>query len=445
MNKPLCCGKPILVGPDKSTGKGYIAFCPNCNRKATGKNAAESIKTFNAFNNPESTALAVLPPARRKVMQFLTTRKTGLMKLGPADVDTSVLTQIYDDNVRYVTNSPHLDKVLTTEQGIESVQHALEEAFSMLVTLGKSGDIVPFGNEASLIESVEAQKFCLTTGAAAPFEKDTVEIEVIHKNDRPPNKNADGEIYYGSTTIAKVNGNMVVSVTPGCPRGEIVQVVVYGQLKSTKKIIGHVYDKQTLLDKAKASPAYRQYLADKEYFQQLKSEGKLKQMNGQYYMEKEIPKRDGTTWTKKIFESDITNPYAEDSGNQSEMLTKVAGKSFLRKYMKVRNSEAAAMVINSMTEEEQLEKGLNDTVGAMEAEDDFVDAEMDDDIEAEFEIEEEGEDEKEKQMDGGNKENNTDKNPNDRPAKDAEEEKNVVNGESESADGKKKDSDLELF
>ena len=390
MNKPLCCGQPVRTY--KKDG-AFVVSCDICKRTAESKTADGAYKAFNAFLSPQSKAVALLPKERRQVMQFLTTHKGGLMRLGPADVDTSVLSQIYGDNVRYVENSPHLDNVLKSQQGIESVQHALEEAFSMLVTLGKSGDIVPFGSEASLIESVEAQKFCLTTGASAPFEKDTVEIEVIHKDDIQPVTNVDPEIIYGSREIYKKDGDLHVNIVPGCPRGKIVQVVVYGKLKSTGKVIGHVYDKQTLLDKAKASPAYRQYLADKTYFDQLKSENKLKKMNGRFYFEKQIPKRDGSTWTKKIFEDELTNPYAENSGNQSEMLSKVAGKSFLRKYMKVRNSEAAAQVINSMSSEEQLEKGMKDTINGFDSVDeDFVDAEMTDDIQAEFEIEEGGED-----------------------------------------------------
>ncbi len=50
-------------------------------------------------------------------------------------------------------------------------------------------------------------------------------------------------------------------------------------------------------------------------------------------------KKGGGTWVKKIFREDITNPY--DGADRPEMLRKVAGKSFLQPYMRVRNSTAA--------------------------------------------------------------------------------------------------------
>ena len=42
-------------------------------------------------------------------------------------------------------------------------------------------------------------------------------------------------------------------------------------------------------------------------------------------MEKKIPKNDGSTWNKKIYGDDITNPY--DGPDRPEMLKKSAGKS----------------------------------------------------------------------------------------------------------------------
>ena len=94
------------------------------------------------------------------------------------------------------------------------------------------------------------------------------------------------------------------------------------------------------MDKATThSASYRAYRADLAAFEAAKVAGKLKTEDGREYVEKAIPKRDGGTWNKKIFREDITNPY--DGPDRPEMLRKVAGKSFLQPYMRVRNSTAA--------------------------------------------------------------------------------------------------------
>jgi hypothetical protein len=93
---------------------------------------------------------------------------------------------------------------------------------------------------------------------------------------------------------------------------------------------------------------------DVESFEAAEKAGRLKTNTRGDYAEVEIPKKDGGVWKKKIYRStvenpgtkseklyrdDITNPY--DGPDQPEMLRKAAGKSFLGKYARVRNSEAA--------------------------------------------------------------------------------------------------------
>jgi hypothetical protein len=84
--------------------------------------------------------------------------------------------------------------------------------------------------------------------------------------------------------------------------------------------------------------------------------------SGREYIEKEIPKRDGGgTWTKKIYADEITNPY--EGADQPEMLRKAAGKSFLGKYARIRNSESA---VNEMagTPEKELERTIDRSIDA---------------------------------------------------------------------------------
>jgi hypothetical protein len=84
------------------------------------------------------------------------------------------------------------------------------------------------------------------------------------------------------------------------------------------------------------SKGYQYYLKDMSDLRKAQTEGKD-------YI---------TKWDKKIYEKDIVSPYV--GADAGEMLSKLAGKSFFRPYMKTRN--ARAMKQEWTTESEQPEE-----------------------------------------------------------------------------------------
>jgi len=94
------------------------------------------------------------------------------------------------------------------------------------------------------------------------------------------------------------------------------------------------------------SPAYKNYIQEKEDFQRAKVEGKLKKDdNGREYFEKKFP-----TWTKKVYFEDIVNPY--DGPDRPEMLRKSAGKSFFRQFVRTRNAFAMSEELSDIDDGE---------------------------------------------------------------------------------------------
>jgi hypothetical protein len=82
--------------------------------------------------------------------------------------------------------------------------------------------------------------------------------------------------------------------------------------KQDGSVVGNVYDVERLMKKAEQhSAGYKYYLQDMHALNKAKSEGKN-------FIVK---------WDKKIYEHEITNPYA--NADKPEMLKKLAGKSFL--------------------------------------------------------------------------------------------------------------------
>ena len=151
---------------------------------------------------------------------------------------------------------------------------------------------------------------------------------------------------------------MKVEISPGVPRGELISIVVYGKYNRLGKIIGEVYDKDRLLEKAKKhSTSYRYYINDLKAFEYARSEGKIINDNGRECFEKKMFKKGGSSWTKKIFIDELENPY--EGADQPEMLRKSAGKSFLKKYVRVRNSEAA---INEIEQDDNIDNIIDDAM-----------------------------------------------------------------------------------
>lgn len=393
-----CCGAPVN-GDDNADNNGTIGYgiwCEVCNARAWGsdkpgaiasfkkmqppQNSPQARKTQNNSAPPPAVSQAVTSPRNPGELALMIQGDTRLVEIMTPIVsgDTSAMKRLISNNLRYVENADQLKKAWMNPEGQASIVRCVEEAMIMGAELGKMGDLVPYGDIVEFIPSVEAYEFALTNGKNAPFE--SIEIELIHAND--------------VAKISRKDGDFSMDLQIGIPRGEVQVVAVYGYHSKSGKVVGEVYDKDRLMKKAEDhSASYRKYLQQVSAFEFAKSEGKANiDSNGREYVTIEIQKesedkyfakdkayffaeeragrlikdskgeyatqriehgRNGP-WDKKIYRSaienpgvetklifldELTNPYA--GADQPEMLRKAAGKSFMRKYQRIRNSEAA--------------------------------------------------------------------------------------------------------
>ena len=320
--------KKDIEKKEKKDSQGELDLSREKDQRPLKQQKKESRKVNTKQQN---TALAVIPKNAGELETYFHKQELHLIEItSPVIGDKSAMLRLISNNMRYVQNAKQLKDCWTSPEGQESIIHETEEAMMMGAELGKMGDLVPYGKTCEFIPSVEAYEFSLTNGNNAPFTNIT--IECIHEND--------------DIKVGRKDGDFYIDFEFGIPRGEVRAVAVYGLLKKTSNIIGEVYDKERLMEKAEVhSVSYRYFLQDKRRIEQLRTEGKLKELNGREYFEKEIPKKDGGTWKKKVFLDELSNPY--EGADQPEMLRKSAGKSFMRKYARVRNSEAAMEEVRS--------------------------------------------------------------------------------------------------
>ncbi len=400
-NTVLCCGKPVKKEFSREDNL-YTVQCLSCGKwsgQVTMPAAMEAFKQLGKGKKtstapPKPTPQTQAPPPRQQAQtkalvlnrdtfaESMVSRMTKLSRLTVPFVGRNrpALERLVTNNLRYVlTNKDErFMKVWETQEGVESIAYGIEEALSLGSELGKTGHLVVYGSVVEFIPAVEAFEFALTAGPEPPFSGIT--IEVIHKND------IIKELY-------RDHGEYHCKVEHTLPRGAVIGVAVYGYNNRLGMVIGEDYDAERLLGKAERhSPGYKSYKrqADafeyarteqrvhtdaegREYamvefvsntedpyfeqnaerFREAEKEKKLKTDSKGEYAHVEIPKRDGGTFKKKIYRSvvengtemrhmyidDLTNPY--EGPDQAEMLRKTAGKSFLGKYAKVRNGEAA--------------------------------------------------------------------------------------------------------
>jgi hypothetical protein len=332
----LCCGQPATKSQLKASGL-FIVACPSCGKSATGKTADGAVKAFAAI--VQTTALATIPTAAANLPAYMASHMSDMAHIAVPFLanDTPALTRLVKNNCRYVMlqDSAGFLKVWDTLEGQESIIHGLEEALALGASMPEMGYLVPFGSVVEFIPKVEAYEFALTNGKNPPFK--WVQIDMIHEKD--------------VVKLSRINGSFSIEVTIGKVRGPLLSVAVYGHNNRVGHVIGEVYDKARLLGKAEAhSTSYKYYLQDMEAFQMARIEGKLQIEGTREYLEKTMFKKGGGSWTKKLYEDEITNPYA--GADQPEMLRKAAGKSFLGKYARIRNSEAAMDEVSNSSEKQ---------------------------------------------------------------------------------------------
>ena len=228
--------------------------------------------------------------------------------------------------------SAELKDAWNNPEGIQSVIDAFMEAMYMGASLPEMGAIVPFGKINTIVEfipAVSAFEFALTSGENPPFKN--ISIDCIYERD--------------NYEIEREDGQFKNKLKPALPRGEVVGVVVQAFDIERNCMIGELYDADRLLEKAKRhSVSYKYYLNDLQLLREAQAEKKNYIMKGD----------------KKIYENDIKNPY--DGADRPEMLKKVAGKSFFRPYMKIRNARAVAKEWGNDFEQKSYDKTIIDTL-----------------------------------------------------------------------------------
>ncbi len=344
-------------------------------------------KIRNKQQPTKSTALIIKPKNAGELESYFHKNQQHLIEItSPVIGDMKAMERLISNNMRYVQNlkGDVWTKIWNSPEGQESIIHETEEALMMGAEMGKMGDLVPYPPICKFIESVEALEFALTNGRNAPFE--WIKIENKFYGDQVSEGRKDGDFFLDFNSFGD--------------RMKVEKVYVYGLNKKSKHIEGDVYSAERLLEKAAVhSTPYINYLKIMNAFEYAKSEGKskidnngreffiyytikdsstdryfqksvdnfrnqeaagtLKKDNKGEYAVEVIPKKSGGTFEKKLYRSELegskqadtifidelTNPYA--GPDQPEMLRKSAGKSFLRKYGKVRNSEAAMDEVRS--------------------------------------------------------------------------------------------------
>jgi hypothetical protein len=309
----------------RSNNGNIILWCEKCGAHGEGSTLAEAEKDFLKNSN---MTLAKLPTKPQELSNYAVSHMREIMQLSMPFVanDKPALQRMIAANIKYVMSlqEPAFMECWKTREGQESIIEALEKAFGLGATLGDMGCIVPYGGYAEFIPDVSAFEFALTNGTNSPFE--WIQIEPIYANDK--------------RTIKRINGEFSIELEVGNPRGEVVSVAVYGLSRKSKRVVGEVYEKERLLEKAELhSKSYKYYLNDLNQIAIARGEGKIKKEGSREYFMKTFYKKDKSTYDKKAYIDEITNPYI--NADQPEMLRKAAGKSFLNKYAKTRKSEAA--------------------------------------------------------------------------------------------------------
>lgn len=341
---PICNSKLDL---QESKNKILFYHCKKCNVGGKGKTAEEAKKDLIQASQKISTALSI-PNNPKQIATWAEQNISVLIDSSAQFIDKLETRRMIQKNVNYMMKTD-FKKAWNTDEGRMSIVEAFTEALYYGCILGEMGDIVPFGQVVEFIPGMATFEFALTTGKAAPLKD--ISMIVIFENDIINKLEWDE------------NGDFVYNIKIGIPRGEEIRgVLVSAYDIERKKKIGDFYDEKRLMKKAEQhSKSYKYYLRDINALREAQSEG------NDFILDK---------WNNKKYESDITNPYA--NADKPEMLKKVAGKSYFRPYMKIRNARAVVeenrQSANTKDVDDIYEKTLDDSLNAMKS--NIVDAEI---------------------------------------------------------------------
>ena len=333
MNKLTCpqCKKEIEL--QKSKKDIFFYFCKDCNIGGKGANETEAKRNFlKAYEQQKNSMSLLLPPkSKNDIPAWVQNNLNIILQQSAQFIDKPATKRLIEKNVKYLM-SAELKDAWNNPEGIQSVIDAFMEAMYMGASLPEMGAIVPFGKINTIVEfipAVSAFEFALTSGENPPFKN--ISIDCIYERD--------------NYEIEREDGQFKNKLKPALPRGEVVGVVVQAFDIERNCMIGELYDADRLLEKAmRHSVSYKYYLNDLQLLREAQAEKKNYIMKGD----------------KKIYENDIKNPY--DGADRPEMLKKVAGKSFFRPYMKIRNARAVAKEWGNDFEQKSYDKTIIDTL-----------------------------------------------------------------------------------
>lgn len=346
MNVKCKCNKQI-ESKFNDKEKMYYFYCPDCKIGGKGKTEKEAAEKFNHANVLSCTqqpAIENLPAlsSRNDFLTWVNKNESALVASSASFVDKPETARMIEKNAKYILKAD-LKKAWDTPEGRQSIVDAFGEALYFGATLPEMGSVVPFKDIVEFIPAVSAFQFALTSGKQAPFSE--IHIDVLYQNDIYEMSRSDGAFHF---EIKKM----------GFPRGDVVGIVVQAKDIETGKMIGEAYDEARLMEKARQhSVSYQYYLRDMELLKKAQAEGKD-------FIQK--------TPTWKVYEKDITNPYA--NADKPEMLKKLAGKSFLYPFMKVRNAKAVAGEWKEDDKPDTPITILNDSIGKVKQ--DIMDADF---------------------------------------------------------------------
>jgi len=342
-----CCNQEVKKS--KTQGQDgqniYTIWCETCGRTGSGKTVQDSEASFDAWTNPEQAEspapvknkIAPAPSAHGQatergqyLISALSNRGSFNLAAPFVQSDKPALKMMIDKNIRYALGlkGEKWDPIWNSVEGAESIIFAVEEALLLGATLPDMGCILPFGTVAVFIPDVSAYQFAVTTGRSAPF--DWFEITPIYENDKYEINMSPGVFDFQLKKIA-------------IPRGNVTAIIPHGRLRDGR-IVGKIYEKKELLEKAaEYSPGHKAYMQSVRDFENAKISGEVKKdPDGREFIVKHIEyMKNGQkkSFDKKIYSDELTSLY--DGASGVDMLSKMAGKSFLRKFIKTRNSTAA--------------------------------------------------------------------------------------------------------
>ena len=347
-----CCNQEVRKAKEPGDGgtTKYTIWCESCGRIGTGSTVKESEEAFDSWGDTAPTTdtpnkIAPVHQQASKTTERGTYLINSLNNRGSIGLvapfvqhDRPALKMMIDKNIRYAMglNGEKWDQIWASEEGAESITFAVEEALLLGATMPDMGCILPFGTVAVFIPDVSAYQFAVTTGHSAPF--DWFEITPLYQNDKYEINQSPGVFDFRITKIS-------------IPRGDVIGIVPHGKLRDGR-IVGKIYEKKELLEKAaEYSPGYKAHIQNVRDLENAKISGEMKKdPDGREYVVKHIEYiKNGQkkSFDKKVYFDESTSLY--EGASSVDMLSKMAGKSFLRKFIKTRNSTAAMYELSEST------------------------------------------------------------------------------------------------